>query len=278
MNIKPLITLFLIYFPLLSYADNTAKNNLKLYTLDCGTIDVADMKDLSDNGKYDGEKIQLVNPCFLIHHPKGYLLWDTGHNDNLADNPDGEVSGVWHAKMSTKLTKQLELLGISATDINYLSLSHIHPDHSGNANAFATSTFIVNELEHTYMFSEPANSYFGEYYQALKSAKTIFFNNDHDVFNDGSVVIKSMPGHTPDSSVLLIRLPNAGNVLLSGDLYIHEKERQIGSMLKYNVDKSLTVKSRKNFEDLVKKENANVIIQHEKHDFDRLPKFPKFLD
>jgi N-acyl homoserine lactone hydrolase len=251
---------------------------VKLYTLDCGTIDVSDMRDLSEHGEYAGEKIQLANPCFLIQHPKGNLLWDTGHNDTLADTENGVVSGVWHSKMQYKLQDQLQQLGLAPKDINYLSLSHVHPDHSGNANLFSNATFVVQELERNYMFSEQIKSYFGEFYAELEQAKTITFNDEYDVFDDNTVVIKTMPGHTPGSSVLLVRLKQAGNVLLTGDLYIHARERQLPTMLKYNTDKQATLASRAKFEILAKNEQARVVIQHELQDFKLLPKFPKFLD
>jgi N-acyl homoserine lactone hydrolase len=275
MNSIKVIVIFLYLFTSVVWADNS---KIKLYAIDCGSIDVSDMKDLSSTGEYDGQKVHLVNPCFLIQHPRGNLLWDTGHIDSLADNPNGEISGVWHSKLSNTLIKQLHQLDLSVKDINYISLSHAHPDHSGNANKFIDSTFIVNALEHEYMFSEPAKTYFGTYYSELKNAKNILFSSEHDVFGDGSVVIKSMPGHTPGSSVLLIRLYNEGNVLLTGDLYIHARERQTGTMHKFNVDKESTVISRAKFESLVKRENARVVIQHDKQDFDLLPKFPKFLN
>ena len=86
-----------------------------------------------------------------------------------------------------------------------------------------------------------------------------------------------MPGHTPGSSVLLVRLKEAGNILLTGDLYVHARGRKLQTMHQYN-EKPLTNNSRKRFEYIAKKENARVIIQHEKLDFERLPKFPKFLD
>ena len=277
-SIKSLILSLCFLTPIGWAAQPVSDTNIKLYTMNCGTYDVSDMKDLSSNGEYDGQQLQMVNPCFLIRHPKGDLLWDTGHIDSLADSDNGEVNGVWHAKLKVKLIDQLAQLGIEANNIEYLSLSHVHPDHAGNANKFVESTFIVNELEHKYMFSEPALTYFGAFYSALEQAKTILFKTEYDVFGDDSVVIKSMPGHTPGSSTLLIRLNKAGNVLLSGDLYIHARGRKLATMHKYNADKRLTIDSRKSFEALAIEEKARVIIQHEKQDFEQLPKFPKFLD
>ncbi|WP_448548449.1 N-acyl homoserine lactonase family protein [Thalassotalea fusca] len=254
------------------------KEPLRLYALNCGTIDVSDMRDLSDNGQYDGESVSLVNPCFLIRHEKGDLIWDTGHIDSLAESSNGQISGVWHSKMQVKLEQQLAQLQLEPKDIEYLALSHIHPDHSGNANLFSHSTFLVNTQERAYMFSDKIKSYFGSYYAELESAKTITFENEYDVFGDDSVVITTLPGHTPGSSVLLVRLAETGNVLLTGDLYVHAKGRELNTMHRYNTDKAETLKSRAKFEALAKKENARIIIQHEKSDFESLPSFPSYLN
>jgi len=273
------VAISLCFFTSIVWANkNLSDNHIKFYTLDCGTFDVADISVLSKTGEYDGQQLKMVNPCFLIRHPKGDLLWDTGHIDSMADKTDGELNGVWHAKLKTKLLGQLRQLEIAPNDVEYLSLSHLHPDHAGNANEFVESTFIVNELEHKYMFSKQIKSIFGAYYADLENAKTITFKNEYDVFGDDTVVIKSMPGHTPGSSVLLVRLNKSGNILLSGDLYLHAQGRKLGTMFQYNIDKQLTLDSRKKFEALAKKESATVIIQHEKQHFARLPKFPKFLD
>jgi glyoxylase-like metal-dependent hydrolase (beta-lactamase superfamily II) len=258
-----------------SFAESS---DIKLYVMDCGRIDVSDMAELSENGEYQGQQISLVNPCFLIRHPKGDLLWDTGHEESLVDTPDKETEGVWRSSLKTKSSTQLQSLGLVANDIEYLSLSHVHPDHSGNANQFSDATFIVNMLEHQYMFRNDILAMFGRGYSALVKSQTVFFTEEYDVFKDGKVVIKSMPGHTPGSSVLFVRLNKSGNLLLTGDLYIHARGRQLNTMLIYNTDKKVTLRSRKNFEAFAKAENARVIIQHEKQAFDSLPQFPLYLN
>ena len=258
--------------------ERTVDDPIKLYTMNCGTLDVSDMNDLSSDGRYAGQETTLVNPCFLIRHPKGDLLWDTGLEDKLAETPDGEKAGVWHSKMEAKLVAQLGELGLKPLDIEFLSLSHLHPDHSGNANQFATATFIVNHHERDYMFSKELKEAFGSVYSELEGAETIVFEKEHDVFGDGRVVIQGMPGHTPGSSVLLIRLEKSGNVLLTGDLYVHARGRELKTIPSFNTDKQSTLDSRRRFEDLALKEKARVIIQHEKRDFEELPQFPQFLE
>ena len=55
-------------------------------------------------------------------------------------------------------------------------------------------------------------------FEKLRDSKAVKLNGDHDVFGDGSVVIKSAPGHTPGHQVLFVRLPKTGPVMLSGDM------------------------------------------------------------
>jgi N-acyl homoserine lactone hydrolase len=59
-------------------ASSEAPAGVRLYALDCGTLQFKDMRLFSDTGEYDGQTATIVAPCFLIRHPKGSLMWDTG--------------------------------------------------------------------------------------------------------------------------------------------------------------------------------------------------------
>jgi N-acyl homoserine lactone hydrolase len=43
-------------------------------------------------------------------------------------------------------------------------------------------------------------------------------SGDRDVFGDGTVVLKALPGHTPGHQGLLVTLPEAGPILLATDI------------------------------------------------------------
>ena len=77
-----------------------------------------------------------------------------------------------------------------------------HADHLANVNDYTGSTWLVQEVERDAMFSPAARegSTF-ENYRELETSNTILLNGDHDVFGDGSAVIKSTPGHTLRSPV-----------------------------------------------------------------------------
>jgi len=253
---------------------------VKLYALDCGTINMMDLSMFSREGKYIGEQNLAADPCFLITHPKGNLLWDTGLVEALADMPEGLINGPFHLKVRTKLTDQLAQLNLTPADIQYLSISHSHFDHLGNAKLFPGATFIVNEKERAHMFRDEARADAQAFsaYAVLEKAKTVQFADDYDVFGDGTVVIKSLPGHTPGHSVLLLQLANEGPVFLTGDLYHFTAARQNRTVPKFNTDPEATLASMDDFEVMVDAAGARVVIQHEKDDFDGLPKFPAYLD
>jgi glyoxylase-like metal-dependent hydrolase (beta-lactamase superfamily II) len=103
-------------------------------------------------------------------------------------------------------------------------------------------------------------------------------DGDADVFGDGSVRILKAPGHTPGSSVLLLRLPHAGAVLLSGDLYLREAGRAAREVPAVNADRADTLASMQRIEALVRRLNAHVIVQHDPQAIARLPAAPAYLD
>ncbi|MDP3739192.1 MAG: N-acyl homoserine lactonase family protein [Hyphomonadaceae bacterium] len=253
---------------------------VKLYAMDCGRFTVKEAASFSDDGAYKGQKRDLVDPCYLIRSEKGDLLWDTGIPSAVA-----AVSPVEDDGSITTLTKTLEQqlaeLNVTPADIEFVSFSHLHFDHTGNGNTFAGSTWIVDKDERDAMFSDAARK--GEdfkQYGALEAAKTVLIEGegDHDVFGDGSAVIVQAPGHTPGHTVLLLRTANSGNVLLSGDMWHIAESRETRRVPTYNFDKAKTLASMDKVEALAAAHSAKVIRQHVPEDFDALPKFPAPLE
>ena len=51
---------------------------LKLYAMNCGELEFADVDMFADDGSMKGVARTLADPCYLIRHPGGDLLWDSG--------------------------------------------------------------------------------------------------------------------------------------------------------------------------------------------------------
>jgi glyoxylase-like metal-dependent hydrolase (beta-lactamase superfamily II) len=177
------------------------------------------------------------------------------------------------------LATQLAEIGLDSVDIDYIARSHSHFDHAGNANQFVSATWLVDEAERAFMFrdetrSDPTFSY----YSGPENAETIAFNDDYDVFGDGTVTIMRTPGHTPGHTSLLVRLSNEGPVLLSGDLYHFAEARTKRTVPVFNTDPEETQRSMARFESLASATGARVIVQHDPEHFAALPVAPGYLD
>jgi glyoxylase-like metal-dependent hydrolase (beta-lactamase superfamily II) len=250
----------------------------RLYVFEAGNIRGLDPK-LFNFTREQLKEVDFVNTAYLIVHPKGTVMFDTGaipdsHFKGNETITEGIMSG------NTPLLPQLKAAGYSPADINYLVMSHYHSDHTANANAFASATWIVQKAERDFMMSDkPQGIIQPDHYSALKNAKTRVLNNeDLDIFGDGTVVVMSTPGHTPGHQVLFLRLAKRGNVLLAGDLYHYPEERTTGKIptFEFNADQSKA--SRAKVEAFIKQNKAELWIEHDIATHAKLPKAPAFIE
>ena len=275
--------------------------SLRMYVMDCGLLTRGDpMLRFGVTTAQVGGVTDFVTPCFLIAHPKGSILWDTGIVADRLVKPDGNTTVVsntpllnWTAMQTYReaadtigpsivyrsLKSQLQEIGHTSADITYLVLSHNHVDHTANANDYAASTWIVQKAERDFMFSERqrASSNFSSY-SALEKAKTVVLEGDHDVFGDGNVVIKSTPGHSPGHQSLFLKLARTGPVFVTGDLYHYEAERTLGVIPPPSPDKERERVSRATIEVFLKQTGAQLWVQHSLPNFRKLKKSPAYYD
>jgi len=252
---------------------------LRLYIFDCGTIHTATV-DAYSLKKEEVGSTEMAIPCILVTHPKGTLMWDNGDIPDRAFPPGGGPASAGVVTQDKPLLPQLAAVGYTPADITYLAMSHYHGDHVANANAFAGSTWLVRKVERDRMFSgepiprsDPAN------YSLLKNSKTVIIDQDeYDVFGDGTVIIKSAPGHTPGHQVLFLKLAKTGPVVLSGDLYHYPEERTLQRLPVAEFNKDQTAASRAELEVFLKKTGAQLWIQHDLLGNAKLKKAPVFYE
>jgi glyoxylase-like metal-dependent hydrolase (beta-lactamase superfamily II) len=102
-------------------------------------------------------------------------------------------------------------------------------------------------------------------------------NEDHDVFGDGTVIIKTAPGHTPGHQMLFLRLRNFGPLLLEGDLY-HLPEERPGSRAHLRLRCGHDPRLAREAEAFLKETGAQMWIQHDPPTNAKLRKAPAFYD
>jgi glyoxylase-like metal-dependent hydrolase (beta-lactamase superfamily II) len=282
----------LVFAAQLSASGQTAPSRpalpVRLYVIDCGTLHIADM------GRFQLKKDEVATTdlsvaCFLVVHPKGTLIWDTGAVPDASWKPTGS-SVTQHivlpdaqqrdVTMVKSLRAQLAELGYSPSAITYLALSHYHYDHTANANEFAGATWLVRQAERDAMFADkPPGTTQPSTYAALRNSKTLLLKSDqYDVFGDGTVVIVSAPGHTPGHQALYLKLAKTGGVLLSGDLYHYPEERPLDRVPTFEFNPEQTRATRVAVDAFLKKTRAQLWIQHDFNGNAKLKKSPNFYE
>jgi len=252
---------------------------LRLYVFENGFIRGLDTK-LFNLPREEVKEPDFVNSSYLIVHPRGTLQFDSGGIPDSQFKADGApvTEGVMSA--TKPLLPQLAAAGYKPGDITYFALSHYHSDHTGNANAFAGSTWITQKAERDFMFGDkPEGIIQPATYSALKGAKTrVLDNGELDVFGDGTVRLIPTPGHTPGHQVLLVRLPKRGLVLLAGDLYHYPEERTKGTTPTFEFNAEQSKVSRAKVEALLKQTKAELWIEHDMATHAKLPKSPAYVE
>ena len=209
---------------------------MKLYVFSSGALTIG--KHILQNlGPQDTIKVPVG--FFVVMHPKGNVLFDTGNNDKIITDP-----GYWGPFFKSlspvntpdmAIDAQLGKIGLKLDDITYVVVGHLHLDHGGNVGKFPNSTLIVQKDEIRNAFwpepgtagpyipgdVAPLRSDFGE--AMPNKYKMMQLNGDMDIFGDGSVVVKRWVGHTPGSQMLVVRLPKTGTIILTSDnVYFRE--------------------------------------------------------
>jgi len=261
--------------------------SVRLYVLDGGTLQ-------SDPARYrltkeDVGTTELSVGAYLIVHPKGILMWDTGAVPDSDWTPTGKPvpqrivlpdSQERFVTITTPLGAQLKAAGYSPADVTHLALSHEHWDHTANANLFANATWLVRQVERDAMFVPmPVGAVRPATYASLRNSKTVIVTADeHDVFGDGTVILKAAAGHTPGHQVLYLKMAKTGAVVLSGDLYHYPEERTLGRLPTFEFNEAQTRAARMAVEAFLKKTGAELWIQHNVATHAKLKKAPAYYE
>lgn len=251
--------------------EEVSKPVVKLHQVVGGTILVKKLEVFSQDTTYTGQQKQFTDAYYIIEHPKGKLMWDAGLPEQLVmETPYDEPSGVYQIRRPDSLVNQLKSKGFKIEDFKYFAMSHSHFDHTGHANYMKDATLLIQENEYNSVASDTLKQK-NPAVAALKKVQKI--KGDYDVFGDGTVVIKYMPGHTVGHQVLYVEVTGLKKpVLLSGDLYHFEENRANKGVPSFNYDVKQTLESMDAFEAFAKEKNAEVIIQHSPLDFEKLEK------
>ena len=191
---------------------------IRLHALGCGwvTMQLA--------GLLAGEhgRVRVPVPAFLIDHPKGRVVFDTGvHPDTVHDPVKrlGDLAQFFQVELGAGegIVPRLAALGVDPATIERVVVSHLHFDHAGGLDAIPNARLVVQRREWEAGHDpdlRAANSYDARDFDLGHAVEAV--DGEHDLFGDGRIVCLPTHGHTPGHQSLRVRL-DAGEVVLTAD-------------------------------------------------------------
>jgi hypothetical protein len=234
--------------------------------------------------------IQIPVGFFVIQHPEGNVLFDTGNNDKTIDDP----SYWWPHFDALKpvntpdvaIDTQLHKIGLSPDDIKNTSWSATctsttaatspsSPTRPSSCRRTKSSTRCGPTSRSPVRSSRPTPPCCARLSAATsrtRSTCSCWMTRTLDLFGDGSVVVKSARGHTRGHQMMVVRLPNTGTLVLTGDnVYFRE-----------NVEKHLPPAGIMRAYDFIRfmmaSEDADFFTAHDPDAFKAMKKAPEFYD
>ena len=254
----------------------------RLYVFNCGESTVSDVSRWTP-GVNVGKPGEFSANCYLIQHTRGWMMFDSGINDNVATMPKGFQRGKESPRyiLRKPLRVQLSEIGIDPKQITHVAFSHTHGDHVGNGNLFSNATLHIQQAEYDIAFGPEAVSKWNfevTSYDKLRANPIVRLDGDHDVFGDGAVMIIATPGHTPGHQSLLVRLPKRGAVILSGDMVHLRDNWEQRRVPAFNFNREQSLQSMEKVAALMKQTGAQLWINHDKAQSDAIPKAPAYVE
>ena len=171
--------------------------------------------------------------AFLIQHPTGGVLFDTGQTARAAApgwfprwHPFFRLSR-FELTHADEIASRLRSIGVEPGSVDTVVLSHLHTDHVGGIDAFSHARVIVrrSEWERATGIGGRVRGYLPERWPDeleptlvdLDDEAVGPFRASYDIAGDGRLLLVPTPGHTPAHAALLVR-GDQRSWLLAGDL------------------------------------------------------------
>lgn len=242
---------------------------MRLHALHCGG-------DTEDRAVYDpfdgrvGEKVYSPYFLYVIEHPLGNVLFDSGCHPDLAQDPRRRLGALAdsleiHLSPEDNATGKLRSIGMEPSDIKIVVQSHLHFDHAGGLEAFPHADVYVQRRELEFAFWPPVyqrSAYVKADFDLPVRWKELPGQSELDLFGDGKLVIFPTPGHTPGHQSLIVRLKGQTVILLGDATYALEQMRARAlPAIVWNPD--AIVASWDLIEELEAREQAKLICTHD---------------
>jgi glyoxylase-like metal-dependent hydrolase (beta-lactamase superfamily II) len=181
----------------------------------------------------------------VVRHPQATFLFEGGIGSSIAGEFERNFSG-WQKRLfayvaDEPLLSQLKNGGIDPGQLQFLLLTHLHWDHAGVIRDFPDTPVRVTREEYEGSLKaadEGSTGTFREQFDDpsikwdfVQFADTPYgpYRHSLDLFNDQSIVLVPLAGHTPGGLGMFVTLKSGERYFFIGDLSWSEKAVEIPS-------------------------------------------------
>jgi len=191
--------------------------SVKIHPMLCGVLET----DAAGIMAKQPGRLRLPIPSYLIVHPKGTAVFDTGLHRELQKNCDrlgplGKLFDVFF-RPGEELGARLRALDVDPARVDYMINSHLHFDHVGGNQDLPNAKLVVQRLEWEAAANPELirkNGYNRADFDLAHKLQLV--DGEHDLFGDGSVTLIPTYGHTAGHQSLRVRIGD-DEVVMSGD-------------------------------------------------------------
>ena len=204
----------------------------------CGYASLPEAAVFADGGKSDTIKLPFI-AAVAFHSRLGPILVDAPFGHDGPKNM-GALYGVLLQRITQvfkhewSIIPRIEQLGLRASEINHILMTHLHFDHTGGMKELGHARFHVSEAEWAFAsklgkMKGLLNGYAVGDWRALRARidtlyTPSFFDHEAeglDIFGDGSVFAHSLPGHSPGHTGYRFVMTDGREVFFLGDAVFH---------------------------------------------------------
>lgn len=224
-----------------------------------------------------GDPYEAACPFYLVEHPEGLVVVDTGLSHEMLDAPAeyGQHGAAFMEAFlpaieygpETHPKAHLESAGYAPEEVDYVVMTHLHSDHAGHIDTFPDAEFLIQKRELRYAnWPVPVQDVFyleGDFDVLRSDAYDVTpLEGSYDVFGDGTVRTMPTPGHTPGQQSVVVEL-SSGTVVLGGDIAHKQDGYDREHLASFNWDLQTSIETLRNVKAFVRENDADVYLTHD---------------
>lgn len=243
-------------------------SDLKLFAFTCGMFQSTASFFVETDGD---EIIRSPVPAYLIDHPKGLALFDTGLNVRFrraADAKLGLNEQGFDIDEGAEIAARLRAIGVDPGAIRWIINSHLHADHCGGNASIPNATVVIQSRELAAARAcEIPMLYDRRDYD--HGHPILAIDGEHDLYGDGSVILFPTLGHTPGHQSVKLRLAK-GEVVLAADCCYLARSLDELAVPALNLDREASLGTLKKLREM-RETGTRIFYGHDRAFWEKVP-------